>query len=167
MKHFTRYLTEDLGFKTYKLVSKNNWNKEAKKQAEKILQGNIDGIIFKTGDLNSEESEFYIPVNFNSIYITANYNVMNNGGIHTYFIKDYDIKNVICYGLNEVGKPPTLIFPRPKINLKIDTSKYDGIFIRNSICEVFDDAMNGCLKNESPELIYKALFDNSIIFNYD
>lgn len=123
MKHFTKYLTEDLGFIPFRYVN------------GKFVENKIN-----------------------------DFSTMINGGLHLIYIKD-DIK--IWWGLNELGKPPTLVAPRPKINLKIDTSKYDGIFIRNSICEVFDDAMNVCLKKESPELIYKALFDNSIIFNYD
>ena len=78
----------------------------------------------------------------------------------------YDRKGVICFGLNEANKPPTLINPRPKISVKRERD-FNGkkqIVIEN---ESFDDSMNLALINETPEQIFKALFDSSIFFNYD
>ena len=73
-----------------------------------------------------------------------------------------DRKGVICFGLHEANKPPTLINPRPRISVKIKRGKQ--IVIKN---ESFDDSMNLVLSKEDPELIFKALFDDAIIFNYD
>lgn len=78
----------------------------------------------------------------------------------------------ISVGLNEANKPPTLIHPRPSISCKkyvngkdFGQPQYDNIIA--TINEGFDDSMNVCLQNESYEDIYKALFDNSITFEYD
>lgn len=77
-----------------------------------------------------------------------------------------DRKGVICFGLHEVNKPPTLISPRPKIRVKREYY-FNGdkmIIIED---ERFDDSMNLALINEEPEQIFKALFDSSVSFNYD
>lgn len=68
----------------------------------------------------------------------------------------------ICWGLSEFRKPPTLISPRPRINLIM---MFQGKRVMFS--EVVDDAMNICIKREKPEDIYKAMFDDSIVFQYD
>lgn len=52
-------------------------------------------------------------------------------------------KGIVC-GLHEVGKPPTLIFPRPT---GIDS----------------DDKMNQVLQKYSMEEVYNVIFDKSII----
>ena len=77
-----------------------------------------------------------------------------------------DRKGVICFGLHEVNKPPTLISPRPKISVKRERDFNDEkmIVIED---ERFDDSMNLALSKEKPEQIFKALFDPSIFFNYD
>ena len=77
-----------------------------------------------------------------------------------------DRKGVICFGLHEPNKPPTLINPRPKISVKRERD-FNGkktIVIEN---ENFDDSMNLILSKEKPEQIFKALFDDSIFFEYD
>lgn len=77
-----------------------------------------------------------------------------------------DRKGVICFGLHEANKPPTLIHPRPKISVKRERD-FNGekqTVIEN---ENFDDSMNLALSKEEPEQIFKALFDSSIFFNYD
>jgi len=77
-----------------------------------------------------------------------------------------DRKGVICFGLHEANKPPTLINPRPKISVKRERD-FNGkkqIVTEN---ENFDDSMNLALSKEKPEQIFKALFDSSIFFNYD
>lgn len=77
-----------------------------------------------------------------------------------------DRKGVICFGLHEANKPPTLINPRPKISVKRERD-FNGekqIVIEN---ENFDDSMNMVLSKEDPEQIFKALFNSSIFFNYN
>lgn len=108
--NFTKYLT-NCGYKTYRLIVKSDWNKEAKAQAERILDTKPDGILFK------DESSFYVPCDFNHTYLRANYNVLQNGGISTYFIKDNVFDNPIIFGLHEKDMLPTLIHPRPLIKL--------------------------------------------------
>lgn len=113
-KHFTKYLTEDLGFKPYRKIQ------------GKYVENNIN-----------------------------DYSTMQEGGIDVRYIKN-EIE--IIWGLSEFKKPPTLISPRPRIHF---TNK-DG----NLINQFGDDPVNICLKKESNEDIYKALFDKSILFNY-
>jgi len=77
-----------------------------------------------------------------------------------------DRKGVICFGLNEANKPPTLINPRPKIRVKRERD-FNGKKTILMEDERFDDSMNLALSKEEPEQIFKALFDSSIFFNYD
>ena len=75
-------------------------------------------------------------------------------------------EGVICFGLNEAYKQPTLISPRPKITVRRERD-FDGekhIVIEN---QYFDDSMNMVLIKEDPELIFDALFDSNIFFHYD
>ena len=73
-----------------------------------------------------------------------------------------DRKGEICFGLHESGKPPTLICPRPRIEIKRIA---DGnIFFEN---EQRDDSMNIVLRHKPFEEIFKAMYDDSIIFTID
>ena len=78
---------------------------------------------------------------------------MMPGGLDVRYIKDNDFDNEIIFGLHEKYKPPTLVSPRPRINNK-------------GMNEYSDDAMNVCLLNETPEDIFKAMYDDSILFTY-
>lgn len=97
-----------------------------------------------------------------------NYSTMVLGGTRS--LLEDSKGNKVTWGLNEHKKPPTLLHPRPKIILK---RKYEGkndIIFENEIeilSELYDDAMNFCLQKESHEEIFKAMFDKSIVFEYD
>jgi hypothetical protein len=71
-------------------------------------------------------------------------------------------KEEIVYGLNEMHKPPTLVWPRPIIRCK--RLKDEKVIIEN---EQLDDSMNVVLKDIDHEQIYQALFDKTKIFNFD
>lgn len=73
-----------------------------------------------------------------------------------------DRKGEICFGLHESGKPPTLISPRPKIEVK--RIKEGEVVIEN---EQYDDSMNVVLKDIPHEEIFKAMYDKSIIIRID
>lgn len=68
----------------------------------------------------------------------------------------------ICFGLNESGKHPTLISPRPRIEVK--RIKNGKKVIEN---EQFDDSMNVVLKHFSHEEIFKAMYDSDIVIKID
>lgn len=92
------------------------------------------------------------------------FSTMVNGGLDIRYVKDSDFKNAIIYGLNERGKPPTLVYPRPKIYLK----KYCEVSKTTIwLSETMDDAMNYCLYKESFDDIFKAMFNKNIVFEYD
>lgn len=95
----------------------------------------------------------YIPNNIND------FSTMQNGGIDIRYIKG---DREIIYGLNEAGRPPTLIYPRPKIIL---IKNIDGR--KRVYTDVFDDTMNICLKKEDPQVIYEAMFDKTKKFRYE
>ena len=71
-------------------------------------------------------------------------------------------KGEICFGLNQVGKPPTLINPRPRIEVK--RIKEGREVIEN---EQYDDSMNVVLKDISHEEIFKAMYNKSIVIKID
>ena len=73
-----------------------------------------------------------------------------------------DRKGEICFGLHEVGKPPTLISPRPRIEVK--RIKNGKELIEN---EQYDDSMNVVLKDVPLEEIFKAMYDKSIVIKID
>jgi hypothetical protein len=77
-----------------------------------------------------------------------------------------DRESEICFGMCEVGKPPTLISPRPKITVKRERDFGDEKHIVTED-QYFDYSMNMVLMKEDPELIFDALFDSSIFFHYD
>ena len=82
---------------------------------------------------------------------------------YRYFHKsDINKQNEICFGLNEYGKPATLISPRPRIKVKRTVNGKQSI--QN---ELFDDSMNIVLKNYSNEYIFNAMYDKSIIIEVD
>lgn len=163
MKHITEFLLEK-GYKPYSLIIKSNWNKDVKKQAQKILESNKDNVLFKEGDFNSDESIFYVPTSFNTLYHKSNYNSNNPGGLDTRFILNKDISTEIIYGLGYVGDPPTLVSPRPRINLIIENILDDRPII---IHEDNNVSVDVCLKKEKPEDIFKAMYDKSIVFEYN
>lgn len=75
-------------------------------------------------------------------------------------------KGQIDFGLGEQGKPPTLIEPRPKI--KVQKSIFiDGLKSEITLTEWNDDAMNIVLSKIDFEQIFKAMYDNSICFEFD
>lgn len=81
---------------------------------------------------------------------------------HSYILNN-DTDNIIVFGLHERHKPPTLIKPRPRIEVLKNYEKNHPVIYN----QTFDDSMNHCLSNETFEDIYKAMFDKSIVFKYD
>lgn len=73
-----------------------------------------------------------------------------------------DRKGEICFGLNEVGKPPTLISPRPKIEVK--RIKDGKEVIEN---EKHDDSMNVVLKHIPHEEIFKSMYNKKNVITID
>jgi len=73
-----------------------------------------------------------------------------------------DRRNEICFGLHEVGKPPTLIYPRPNIEIK---RIKNGKVVTET--QQRDDAMNVVLKMIPNEEILKAMFDKSKVIKID
>ena len=59
-------------------------------------------MIFIEGDKDSIPSIFYVPFGFNSIYLRANFNVMEVGGIEVRFVKDLDFENEIIFWLDDL-----------------------------------------------------------------
>lgn len=89
--------------------------------------------------------------------------MVNLGHIYIHNSKD---KKQIAFGLSQKGKPTTLISPRPNIRVKryrtID--EQEKKVIEN---ETYDDSMNLVLSKINFEDIYKAIYNNSICFNFD
>ena len=77
---------------------------------------------------------------------------------HRYIKNDVEI----IFGLHEYGKPPTLIYPRPKIRVKKYNSDNE-IVIET---ELHDDSMNLVLQKVDDDILYNSLF-NKVTFEYD
>jgi hypothetical protein len=65
----------------------------------------------------------------------------------------------VFYGLNEYGKPPTLVSPRPNIR---HITLSDNYWIVRS--EQEDDFMNIVLNRHTPQEVFEAMFDRSKVF---
>jgi hypothetical protein len=153
MKHLTTILIEK-GYEPwrYSCVYPTQ-NADAKNQNSHILKNKEKyNVVFTEG--NETEGIFY----FKPIQPYYDFSTMRTGGITTYWVKDKDFKNSIIWGMNEFGKPPTLISPRPKIKLR----KEKRILSQN-----YDDVMNVCLQKEDHEKIFEAIFDSNITFEYE
>ena len=73
-----------------------------------------------------------------------------------------DRKGEIIFGLHESKKPPTLIYPRPRIEIK---RIKDGKVVTEG--EYLDDSMNIVLNCIPHEEIFKAMYDNTIVLKVD
>ena len=73
-----------------------------------------------------------------------------------------DREKVIIFGLREYNKPPTLIYPRPRIEV---TKMIDGE--NRTVDNSYDDSMNLVLLKEEPDKIFEALYNREIVFEYD
>lgn len=80
------------------------------------------------------------------------------GHVLFFYINKNDSSDIISYGLNEYGLPPTIVHPRPRIKV-----------IRDEITEREDrdSSMNIAIQKETSEDIYNAIYDRSIVFEYD
>lgn len=72
------------------------------------------------------------------------------------------LKGEICFGIHESGKPPTLVFPRPKIEIK---RVINGQIVIED--EQLDDSMNIVLSKVNHNEILKAMYDKSIVLTVD
>lgn len=73
-----------------------------------------------------------------------------------------DRKGEICFGLHESNKPPTLISPRPRIEVK---RMINGKEVIED--ERYDNSMNIVLKEIDHYYIFKAMYDQSICIKID
>ena len=78
-----------------------------------------------------------------------------------------EFKNTILFGLNEHNMPPTLLRPRPKIRVIRERSFGNGKKMNVLETEFFDNSMNVVLLQEDYETIFKAMYDHSIVFEYN
>ena len=91
------------------------------------------------------------------------YSTMREGGLDVRLIKG---DSIFTIGLHEHKKPPTLISPRPRIQI-YKTIVVDLVEKDIVINEHDDDAMNVVLKEVECEDIFKAIHDKSICFHFD
>lgn len=120
-------------------------NADAKTQNAYILQnkGKFNVTFVKGNEVDG--SFFFKAPDF------IDFSSMRVGGIAKYYVRENDFYNPVIWGLSEVGKPPTLIFPRPKISRE----NYDEY-------KSPDDIMNMVLSKYPHEEIFTAMFDKSI-----
>lgn len=84
------------------------------------------------------------------------FNTMEKGRMYNVFEKEGCEK--ILWGLSEYRKPPTLVYPRPKME------KYTSIEFYTPVS--YDDLMNECLNKFSHKDIYDGII-NEWTFNLD
>jgi len=158
MKHLTDILIEK-GYLPYRCsCTFPEQNNSAKSQNDLILNNKEKyNVIFTSG--NEKNGTFF----FKSKQPYYDFSTMRVGGISTFWIKDNDFENPIVWGLNSMGKPPTLITPRPEILIKKINKDNQVYFLNNSD----DDAVNYVLSNEDSLLIYDAIINKNIFFHYN
>lgn len=162
MEHITKIL-DSRGYKTYrKGCVFPNQNASAKEQYKSIMKR--EDLIFVEGNKKTERALFYYP--FGNILKINDFSTMIVGGIDIRFVKDEDFENQFIWGLREHGKPPTLIHPRPKIQVK----RYKEFNGEKHIIyedESMDDSMNLCLSKENHKEILQNLNNKNKVYKYD
>jgi hypothetical protein len=154
MKHFLEIIKEN-GYKPYRCSCVfENQNPSAKEQNKYILEKYK--CIFTKGDKNN--GTFY----FQPKYSENDFSSMRVGGLATFYVKDKDFKNAIIWGLNEHGKPPILISPKPNIFLKRFNKNNEVEFLN----EYYQDAIFNLFKVENHQFIFDNLFTNHLYY-YD
>lgn len=88
-----------------------------------------------------------------------NYSSMVVDGLDSRYEKD---GITFIWELHEKDKPPTLIYPRPKIRKRITISDGKRTVIRN---ERWDDLMNECVNTFPHEIIVKEAIKRNAIFD--
>ena len=73
-----------------------------------------------------------------------------------------DRKGEIRFGLDELGHPPTLISPRPRIEVKRIKKGKEVVE-----SEHYDDSMNTVLKYIPHEKIFEAMYNRSVVIKID
>lgn len=158
MKHFTDILIEK-GYLPYRCSCVfPNQNTSAKSQNDLILNNKEKyKVIFTSGD--EKNGTFF----FKSKQPYYDFSTMRVGGVSTFWIKDNDFKNAIVWGLNTIGKPPTLITPRPEVKIK-KINQDNEIYYLN---KYDDDAINYLLSSEDSLIIYNAIVNKNRDFYFD
>lgn len=82
------------------------------------------------------------------------------------YIKDNKEEEKIVFGLSEKDKPPTLIYPRPRIRVK-KLINFNNELIQITQNEQEDNSMNIVLSKINFEETFKAMYDKSICFEFD
>jgi hypothetical protein len=97
--------------------------------------------------------------NINNKYVPCtsdmSFSTMQSGMLYVYYLRNED---TFLWGLNEFGKPPTLISPRPTILLHTQDDRI--------LSPVSDDYMNRLLQTTEPKELYESIF-NGTIYNFD
>lgn len=78
--------------------------------------------------------------------------------VHDGGITFNDRKREICFGLSEYGKPPTLTYPRPRIEVK---RIKNGVEVVEN--QQYDDSMNIVLQSVPFDEILQAMFNRESI----
>jgi hypothetical protein len=90
-------------------------------------------------------------------YIHKSRIIFLNNATEYIFTNEIDVKNIIIFGLNENNHCPTLIYPRPNIEIKRKLSSSDiSIHYEN-----VDDSVNIVLQNFDFDVIFDAMYDKS------
>ena len=146
-------ILQERGYKTYRRgFTFENQNDSAKQQYKSILE--------RSDLIYDDSGAFYYPHEKINDFTSM---VVGGGDIR--FVKDKDFDNEIIWGLSEVGKPPTLIYPRPRIRItrKVDIKGNIAIKLED---EFFDSSMNICLAKENHEDILTAMYNKEKVFRY-
>ncbi len=126
MKEFIEYLLE-IGYKPYR----------------KILENEEWSYVPETKALNTH-------------YIRSEFNTQKRGGTDIRFVKDDDFDNEIIIGLNEVGKPPLIIYPRP-MTMKVKEYTDRDYKYSKSISLTRDKYINEYVNSTLPKEVYEFI----------
>jgi hypothetical protein len=97
-----------------------------------------------------------------------NFSTAMPGGVRSFF--EHSDGRSFVWGLNQQGKPPTLIWPRPKIIKRVERTIYkigssEKIEIIFNANESEDDLMNELLQKIPHDEIFKEIFSPSKVYD--
>ena len=154
-KHLLEML-KDKGYERYSCsITFPKQNLEVKNHNKKILSDKEKySVVFVEG--NETEGKFYYKDKF------RDFSTMRPDGIDYRYVKDLDFENEIVWGLNELGKPPTLKYPRPNVVRK---KTINGISHTQN--GVNDNEINDLLSRYPHEKILEAILSQKEILVYN
>jgi len=106
-----------------------------------------------------ENSYMYVPIK------SKHYKALSEGKyVPASKFTPEEFNDIIVFGFEAIGKPPTLLQPRPNIRVKT-TVNCHGLLIEHVALQDECDAMLFILAKHTPKAVFEAIYDREIVLS--